>query len=113
MTFNPNHYYYNHVGEPITLLEWAEAREGDKAILAQDEVNGALLKTVYLGFVCPHTHGARLFGTALVALPSRAVVGEVQLYDSEVEAMAGHLNHLEAMVLGHHCHLCRIGEARH
>jgi hypothetical protein len=114
MTFDPNHYYYNPLGEPITLMEWAEAREGAKATLRQDEVKpDVLLKTVYLGFVCPHTHGARLFGTALVALPSKTVIGEVQLYDSEVEAMAGHMNHLDAIAAGHHCYRCRIGDAQH
>lgn len=113
MTFDPDHYYYNHLGEPITLMEWTDLREGDNAVLREDEVADVLLRTKYLGFVSPYIHRARLFGTALLTLPSRMFIGELQLYDSETEAMVGHMHHLEAMVLGHHCHLCRIGVVRH
>lgn len=106
--FDPDHWYYSPLGEPITLEEWGKAMSGDRT-LRQDEINGLVLKTVYLGFVCPHIYDARLFGSALFA-PDNGFVAQIQVYDSEQDAILGHFAHADARHQGFHCHLCKNGK---
>lgn len=111
--YKPGHYYYNHVGEPIELMEWAYLTEGDRKILRQDGfstpvVEAAILRTVYLGFVDPSIGEARLFGTAI--LHQGTYVQQLSVWDTEQDAMVGHMGHWEAILLGFHCNHCRLGE---
>lgn len=110
--YRPGHYYYNHVGEPIDLMEWAQLTAGDRKILRQDAIStptveAAILRTVYLGFVDPSIGEARLFGTAL--LLQGTAVHQLSVYDTEQQAIVGHMEHWEAILLGNHCNRCRLG----
>lgn len=110
--YKPGHYYYNHVGEPIDLIEWAQLTAGDRKILRQDSIStptveAAILRTVYLGFVDPSINEARLFGTAL--LLQGVAVHQLSVYDTEQQAIVGHMEHWEAILLGFHCNRCRLG----
>lgn len=107
--FDPDHHYYNHVGEPITLEEWGKLFGQDRtlrkdAIILPDKTQ-AWLHTVWLGFVDPSIAEARLYGTAIGV--DRTWL-QIQVYDSEQEAFLGHMSHLEANRFGFHCDLCRL-----
>lgn len=109
--FDPNHHYYNQLGDKISLLEWAALRE-QNCTLAEDRINqidatDSRLKTVYLGFVDPSIYDARLFGTAIIADGS---VSQIQVYDTEADALLGHMSHLESIGFGFHCNICRLGQ---
>lgn len=105
--FDPEHFYYGRDGTAITLEEWGASRE-DKTltVVAEDQSGDSLLKTVWLGFVCPSIYDARLFGTALAGADG---IDQLQVYDSEHEAIQGHLEHLAARAAGHHCARCQDG----
>jgi hypothetical protein len=115
--FDPEHYYYDRAGQPITLMQWAQQRQSGDCIVQEDTVPSGILKTVYLGLVCPMISDARLFGSALI-VPGTDSSGErvlrieqLQVYDSEDEATLGHMAHLDAIALHHHCHQCRVGKS--
>ncbi len=109
--FDPGHWYYGRDGRAITLEEWGRSRE-DQAVtlVAQDESGDGRIKTVWLGFVCPSIYDARLFGTALIEPRG---VSQLQVYDSEHDAIQGHLEHLAARAAGHHCARCQDGKDHH
>jgi hypothetical protein len=106
--FDPDHYYYDYSGNKITIEQWALLREQNRFLRKDDitlpDVANAHLMTVYLGFVCQDISDARLFGTAIIA--DRAVT-QIQVYDSESDALVGHFTHLEANAMGLHCDRCR------
>ena len=105
--FDPDHFYYDPLGNPISVEEWGALYERDRT-LCRDTVtlndHPATLATVYLGFVCPGIDRSRLFGTAIRL--DNSPWDEIQGYDSEEEALLGHQAHREAIGLGFHCALC-------
>lgn len=106
--FDPEHNYYDRTGKPITVEQWAEMRSRERyRILARDHVGDGDLITAWLGLVEPSIYDARLFGTALA---NHEGVHQIEVYDTEEDAMEGHARHHLARMAGHHCELCRIGE---
>jgi hypothetical protein len=114
--FDPNHHYYDHLGNKITLEEWA-ANVGDperKKLRETQAVAGIKVVTVYLGFVVPDIYDARLFGTALFVDGKQDPldrIQQVEVHDSEVDALQRHFAHVEAVREGHHCQRCREGKS--
>lgn len=107
--FDPGHHFYDHLGNKITLEQWASLREGEHRVLRQTAVTEeTALVTVYLGFVDPHIYDARLFGTARIT--DSGTPQQIQVYDSEVDALAGHFAHEAAMRNGYHCARCKDGQ---
>jgi len=105
--FDPNHWYYDQLGNPISLLEWGRLMETDRTLRA-DTRGEVRIRTVYLGFVAPDIHDARLFGT--VRVEKDHGLQQIQMHDSEEQALIAHMLHVEAVDAGFHCHLCRVGE---
>lgn len=101
--------YFDYDGNPISLEEWGRLWEADRCI-REDQVGAVVVKTVYLGFVEPTIHDARLFGTALTT-ELRLLFKQIQVYDSQDDAIAGHEEHVQAIRDGFHCHRCRAGMA--
>jgi hypothetical protein len=104
--FDPNHHFYSPLGEKITLLEWGALFGGDRT-LATDVIGEVTIKTMYLGYVDSRDPSARLFGTARQDIEGS---NEIQLYDSEQDALLGHYKHVAAVRDGHHCHGCQLHE---
>lgn len=101
-----NDYFFDFDGNPITVEEFGRLWQGDRRI-AENEVDGKVLKTMWLGMVDPGICCARLYGTALF---TDGQPKQLQLYDSKEEALAGHAAHLAAMEMGLHCHRCQEGK---
>jgi hypothetical protein len=109
--FDPDHYYYDQLGNPITIEQWALLREQDRNLrkdaITLPGVKEAVLITAYLGFVYPEIYDARLFGSAIIA---DGKITQIQVYDREQDALIGHFTHLEANGMGLHCNRCRNNE---
>lgn len=89
------HNFFGRDGEPISLNEWGARFETDRTILADPLDGGRTLRTVWLGFVEPSILEARMFGTAI--MDAGRFVAEVELYDTQDDARAGHARHLGAL----------------
>jgi len=105
--FNPNHFFYDHVGSPVTVEKWAALRKQGTTLRESPVAENTTLKTVYLGFVDPCIAEARLFGTALIV--DGVLVQQVEVHDSEVDAFLRHALHVEAIQSGYHCARCKEG----
>jgi hypothetical protein len=105
--FDPEHHYYDQAGRPITLEQWAQAREHRENVDTELPAGRGLLRTAYLGFVEPSIYDARLYGSALI---DRAEIQQIEVYDSRELAHARHAEHVSAIHDGFHCALCRDGQ---
>jgi hypothetical protein len=118
--FTKDQTFYSRAGESIPLEQWAAEWATDR-VLRDDPIPGEqpgetfYLRTVYHGMIDEAVTEARLYCTAIVRTVPVArgdVIAELDTYDSATQAYVGHLEHLDAILLGHHCHYCRTGKTR-
>lgn len=102
--FDPYHFTYSPLGEPIELADWVALRKEPQ--ITDTTLGTLLLRTVYLGWVDPGIPAARLFGTALI---DGETVLQLDVHNSEAAAILRHQEHASAIQAGHHCALCRDG----
>lgn len=86
--------YYNRAGEPIGMLEWAEAHETDRRV-AETTVGKLWVSTVWLGLDHAFLDGPPLIFETMVFKGSAAEVEDwteeyCERYSTEAAALAGH-----------------------
>lgn len=111
--FPADEHFFDPAGEPLDLAGWAEQLR-NRPILREDvtaiDGSSATLKTCYLGHVDVPS-GLGLYGTAVIADAgpnARRYVNELDQYSTAMMALIGHLQHQDALILGHHCRYCRF-----
>lgn len=116
--FNPHHHFYDRDGNPVTVEKWARLRSPEYRTVQESALTtDSTLITVYLGFVDPMISEARLFGTAIITrepdeepAPGSTTIVQIDLHDTEAEAIARHAAHLQARADGYHCARCKDGQ---
>ena len=85
------HTFYSRKGEPITVLEMAEAMERDKVVVQETLPNGRWISTVWLGLDHHYGNGPPLiFETMVFDREGEWTDLDQRRYSTEEQARAGH-----------------------
>lgn len=86
--------FYDRQGNPISVEQWGEMFEDYRGrTVAVTDIGDALsVRTMWLGHVEPGDPCARMFGTVL--LRDGHFLAELEVYDTEQQAAAGHGVHV-------------------